>query len=114
MLSSIQAICFNWEEQHLKHFLDKIQGSNNSIPDITLILIPSQSGWMYSDNVLSHLWGQLSALSQDAWRLLPDSQGTMWVCPRYKLNSLENGDKDMSGSEPLYRSVPIVLHMDTG
>lgn len=39
-------VCFIYEEQRLKHFLAKIQRSDNSISDITLILILSFTKWV--------------------------------------------------------------------
>lgn len=37
---------FNFEEEHLKHLLDKIQRLKNSVSDITLILILSFTKWV--------------------------------------------------------------------
>lgn len=38
--------CFNFEEEHLKHLLNKIQRLKNSVSDITLILILSFTKWV--------------------------------------------------------------------
>lgn len=103
-------VCFNYEEQHLKHFLDKIQKLNNSISDITLILILSFTKWV--EVLWKHTVSCMETAVPVIWGCAMDYFFLTWGvcgCAHWcKLSSLEHGDQDMSGSQPPHRSVQIV------